>query len=199
MSTVPSQYSGFQNLPENQLGGLSPLQLAATYYMVEGKQVPFFINHDWLRSLNVFCNSGILDPKTVGGNGPVVVKGDDIYTIENASDCGPDEKNRTELVYRGKASNLNISVWQNTGDTVIRGGSAANGAGGPWGTGGVSGPSPDPGNSVGQPEPLVSNIAAEYSTTTTQQSWIEQYAKDPDAFNSEAFKDGWPVSPQGLG
>jgi hypothetical protein len=193
MASIPKQYSSFQNLPDNLLGGLSPLQLAAAYYMIQGQQVPFFVNHDWLRALRVFCDSGIVDPKRVGGTGPVVVKGDDVYTIERAPDCGPDETDRTDLVYRGKINNLPVSVWRSGSDQVVRGGSAANGSGGPWGTGGITGPSPDPGNSVGQPDPIVSNVAATYSISESEQNYVLQLIQ-----NSELIGNNAPINILGI-
>lgn len=193
MADIPSQYSGFLNTPQNQTGGLSPLQLAAMYYMVQGQQVPFFVNHDWLRALRVYCDSGILDPKVVGGSGPVVVDNGNVFTIEAAPDCGPDEKDRTELVFRGNLSSLPITVWQTGPVEVVRGGSTANGAGGPWATGGILGSSPVPGNSVGQPEPQVSNIAATYSISVSQKDLINNFINDPTQFGNTV-----PVNVQGI-
>lgn len=193
MSNILPQYSSFQNPPQNQTGGLSPLQLAAAYYMVQGQQVPFFINHNWLRALRVYCDSGIVDPKVVGGTGAVVVEQNNVYTIETAPDCGPDEKNRTELVFRGTIDTLPIDVWSPGVTDVIRGGSAANGAGGPWGTGGIVGASPVPGNSVGQSDPIVSNVAATYSISVAQQDIIQTYIDNPDQFGNTV-----PVNIQGI-
>jgi hypothetical protein len=186
MASIPKQYSNFQNLPDNLLGGLSPLQLAAAYYMIQGQQVPFFVNHDWLRALRVYCDSGIVNPRQVGGSGPVVVKGDDVYTIERAPDCGPDETERTELVYKGKINNLPVTAWRSGSDLVVRGGSAANGAGGPWATGGITGPSPVPGNSVDQPDPLVSNLAAVYSISQVEQTYLQQVIDNPELVANSA-------------
>lgn len=194
MSNILPQYSGFQNLPQNQTGGLSPLQLAAAYYMIQGQQIPFFVNHDWLRALRVYCDSGIVDPKVVGGTGAVVVEQNNVYTIETAADCGPDEKNRTELVYRGSIDTLPIDVWAPGVTDVIRGGSVANGAGGPWGTGGITGASPVPGNSVGQPDPVVSNVAAEYSINVSEESLINSFFNNPIQFGNTV-----PVNIQGIG
>jgi hypothetical protein len=201
MSTIPKQYQGFLTPPENAQGGLSPLQLAATYYMIEGQQVPFFINHQWLKALNVFCNSGILDPKQVNGQGPVVVKGTinaDVYTIENKPDCGPDEKNRTEEIYRGKIDSFNIPIWRSGPGEVIRGGSAANGTGGPWATGGIVGPSPDPLNSLDQPAPLVSNLSAAYGLPPGANAWVLESINNPVGFNANVFGNNTPVYIQGL-
>ena len=184
MSSIPNQYKGFQNLPDNLIGGLSPLQLAANYYMVQGQQVPFFINHDWLRALRVYCDSGILNPRQVGGTGPVIVKDNTVYTIERAPDCGPNDFDRTELVNRGSIDNISISVWKSGSDQVIRGGSAANGSGGPWGTGGITGPSPVPGNSVDQPTPVVSNVASAYAASSTNDSVTMQIIQNPTFFGN---------------
>lgn len=193
MASIPNQYKGFQNLPTDLLGGLSPLQLAAAYYMIQGQQIPFFVNHDWLRALRVYCDSGIVDPKIVGGTGAVVVENNNVYTIERAPDCGPDEVERTELVYRGPVAALPIDVWQAGLIEVIRGGSAANGAGGPWATGGIVGASPVPGNSVGQPDPTVSNVSSAYGISENKQAVISSYISDPTLYGNTV-----PVNIQGI-
>ena len=198
MSLIPKQYSNFLNKPENLQGGLSPLQLAAIYYMIEGKQIPFFINHAWLKALNVYCNSGILDPKQVGATGPVVVKEDKIYSIETAPDCGPDEKNRTEEMYRGEISSLNVPVWRAGTNTVIRGGSAANGVGGPWGTGGIVSPSPNPGNSTDLPDPVVSNVEAAYAIDPSLENIVYESLVDPVGFAANVTGNNYPINYQGI-
>ena len=167
MATIPSQYRNFQTPPVKELANLSSLQLALLHYMREGQEVPFFINHDWLRALTTFADSGIVRPTTVGGFGPVIVKGNVIYTIEPKPDCGPDDTDRYEEVYRGTITNQS-EYWTGSFDQVIRGGSAADGAGGIWATGGLNGPDTSPGNGENLPPPIYSNSVTEYGAPITQ-------------------------------
>lgn len=67
----------------------SPLELTLIDYLNQGQTLPFFVNTDWLRELQVFSNSGIIDPASIGGNGPIIMIGEDIFTIEPRPDCGP--------------------------------------------------------------------------------------------------------------
>lgn len=166
--SVPSQYRSFQNRPTNQDAGISVLQPALLYYMTQGQQIPFFINKDWLLALKTFCDSGIVNPRQIGGNGPVIVENNQVYTIEPRPNCGPDETDRYENVYRGTISTLqttnNIKYNVAVVPTVVRGGSAANGLGGPWGTGGIDGPDPTPTNSVDH-QSLIGNVNTYYTTS----------------------------------
>jgi hypothetical protein len=164
MST-PIQYQA--NTPTKQDANLSPLQPAISYYMAQGQQTPFFVNHDFLRQLTVFADSGIVTPAKV--NVPagiaVIAEGDDIYVIRGAQDCGADI-NRYEKIYVGKRDDVAPQSWSFTGITV-RGGSAAGGAGGPWGTGGLTSQDPTPNNSVNRQPDIISNLLAAYGSNVS--------------------------------
>lgn len=171
MTVIQQQYRSFLNPPQNQIGNLSPLQVAAAYYMDQGQQIPFFINNDWLVALNIFCNSGIITPRDVNLGDSVdllsIVDQDGaLYLQRRAPDCGPDDVDRYDQIYIGQRQDLFPNSWT-AGGPIVRGGSAANGVGGPWGTGGIDGPSPTPLNGVDRPPPIYSNISTSYASTTT--------------------------------
>lgn len=157
---IPAQF--LNKNPQSSDTTLSSLQLAASYYMVQGQQVPFFVNHDFLRECKTFFDSGIITPLAVGvpDGLSVVAKGDAISVIRRAQDCGVDE-NRYEEVFVGNRGDILPNSWSFTGIT-IRGGSVANGAGGPWGTGGLSSQDPTPNNSVNRQPDIVTNLTAAY-------------------------------------
>jgi hypothetical protein len=50
---------------------------------------------------------------------------------------------------------------------LVRGGSAANGAGGPWGTGGLTSQDPTPNNGVDRQPDIVTNLDATYGTNVS--------------------------------
>jgi hypothetical protein len=166
MSSTPIQYQN--NLPTKKDANLSPLQLAAAYYMDQGQQTPFFINHEFLKELKTFMDSGIITPPAVGvpGGISVVVENNQVYVIRRASDCGPEETDRYEKVSVGPIGTVAPSTWTFNAITV-RGGSAANGAGGPWGTGGLTSQDPTPENSVNREPNIVTNVYATYGATST--------------------------------
>lgn len=166
MATIPSQYQN--NTPNKQDANLSPLQLAAAYFMDQGQQTPFFINHDFLKELKTFADSGIVTPDKVGIPAAlsVIVEDDKVYVIRAASDCGPDGTNRYEKVLVGPKSTVLVNSWQ-FGSSTIRGGSAANGGGGPWGTGGLTSQDPTPNNSVNREPDIVSNVYTTYGVTAS--------------------------------
>lgn len=181
MTVIQQQYRSFLNPPQNQIGNLSPLQVAAAYYMDQGQQIPFFINNEWLVALNIFCNSGILTPQSLGSDvsqsnldrydyssGVLSIIDQDgaLYLQRRAPDCGPDDVDRYDQIYIGQRQDLFPNSWT-AGGPIVRGGSAANGVGGPWGTGGIDGPSPTPLNGVDRPPPIYSNISTSYASTTT--------------------------------
>lgn len=212
---IPSQYKGFQNPPVNEISGLSPLQLALLYYVQQGQQSPFFVNRDWLQALKTFADSGVVDPKVIGGTGPIITRGDDVYTIEPKPDCGPDDTDRYDLLYRGKSSNLfpTDQYWQCSTDQLIRGGSAADGAGGPWATGGIDGPASNPVNGVDRPDPVVANVNLAYSlpadtTNSALYGLMQQQAattlsgyaddKTQNEIQSNLFGNAMPTYVQGI-
>lgn len=168
MATVPAQYQNYlntNNIP--QTGGLSPLQIAAVYYMNEGQQIPFFINQEFLQQVKIFASSGLVTPAEVNLPGLAIVeRNEQIFLQRIAQDCGPDEQpQRTEEVLLGSTASYQSKNWWYSGSAVvIRGGTAATGVGGPWGTGGLAGPSPVPQNAIQPTPPLVSNLDATYGT-----------------------------------
>lgn len=87
---IPRQY--LNNSPQIAIANLSPLQLAAAYYMDQGQQIPFFINQEFLRQMTTFASSGIITPEMISVPGiSVVLQGNDVYVQRRAADCGPDE------------------------------------------------------------------------------------------------------------
>lgn len=214
---IPSQYRNFQTPPVNELANLSPLQLALIHYMRDGQEVPFFINHDWLRALTTFADSGIITPQQVGGFGPVIIDDGNppnVYTIEPKPDCGPDDVDRFENVQITLA--LEEGRWIGSIDQLVRGGSACNGAGGPWATGGLTGPDTSPGNGEDLPPPIYSNAVAQYGIPNANSSvnlYLNQQAsiviagrietngipaKTESEISQELFQNNIPVYLQGL-
>jgi len=163
---IPTQYSN--NNPRIAIANLSPLQLAAAYYMDQGQQIPFFINQEFLRQMTTFASSGIVTPAmlNVTDGIAVVLRGNDVYVQRRAPDCGPEEIDRYEYVYAGTKQDLAPDSWEFDG-ILIRGGSAANGAGGPWGTGGLTSQDPTPNNGVDRQPDIVTNVTATYGTTVS--------------------------------
>jgi len=146
---IPRQY--LNNSPQITIANLSPLQLAAAYYMDQGQQIPFFVNQEFLRQMTTFASSGLITPEMVSVPGiAVVLKGDDVYVQRRAADCGPDETDRYEYVYAGTKQDL-----------------LPNGAGGPWGTGGLTSQDPTPNNGVDRQPDIVTNVTATYGTNVS--------------------------------
>jgi len=212
---IPQQYKGFQTPPVNEISGLSPLQLALLYYVQQGQQSPFFVNRDWLQALKTFADSGVVNSSVIGGSGPIVTRGDDVYTIEPKPDCGPDDTDRYDLMYKGKVSNLfpDNEFWRCSPDQLVRGGSSADGAGGPWATGGIDGPASNPVNGVNRPDPVYANVVSAYAlpTDTTNSAlynYLQQQAlttiADVDANKSfeeiqtDLFGNNRPMYIQGM-
>lgn len=162
--SIPSQY--LNNTYTKQDAGLSPLQLAAAYYMDTGQQIPFFINYDFLRELKVYADSGCINPAALGvpDGLSVVAQGQAVYVLRQAPDCGPDDTNRTELVFVGNINQIPVANAWYFGGTTIRGGSAACGGGGPYGNGGILNATGAPDNALFTTN-LVPN-ANVYNTTT---------------------------------
>lgn len=162
---IPRQY--LNNSPQIAIANLSPLQLAVAYYMDQGQQIPFFINQDFLRQMTTFASSGIITPEMISVPGiSVVLQGNDVYVQRRAADCGPDETDRYEYVYAGTKQDLLPNSWSFDG-ILVRGGSAANGAGGPWGTGGLTSQDPTPNNGVDRQPDIVTNVDAAYGTNVS--------------------------------
>ena len=147
---VPEIYTN--NVPVQNIGGLTPLQLAAANYMMTSTPQPFAINIDFLAEMVVFGSSENItplefDPRT-GLPSPLpplvrditaeayFVRGDDLYIYRPAEDCGPDE-NRFEEVLIGKVRDIAKGTYAYYGRTV-RPGSVGLGGGGDNGSGGDS-------------------------------------------------------------
>ena len=165
--TIPTQFAG--STPAIETGNLSPLQLAAAYYLNQGIDIPFFVNAAFLEQFKIFCNSGQVTPANIAapaGSISVVSRGDNIYVQRTAPDCGPDEIDRYEEIYVGTRNSVVPGSWSFDG-TLVRGGSVAQGAGGPWGTGGLTSQDPTPNNGEDREPDIVSNVFSTYSTSTT--------------------------------
>jgi hypothetical protein len=157
MATVPPIYTN--NVPIQNIGGLTPLQLAAANYMMSSSPQPFSINIDFLTEMLLFGSSENIsplefDPRT-GLPKPFpplirdvtaeayFVRGEDLYIYRPAENCGPDE-NRFEEVLVGKVRDLATGTYAYYG-RIVRSGSVGTGGGGTDGSGGDSGGyNPDP-------------------------------------------------------
>lgn len=160
---VPEIYTN--NVPVQNIGGLTPLQLAAANYMMTSNPQPFAINIDFLAEMVVFGSSENIsplefDPRTGLPKPfpPLVrditaeayfVRGEDLYIYRQAEDCGPDE-DRFEEVLIGKVRDIAKGTYAYYGRTIIRG-SVGTGGGGSDGGGGDSyspgfATAPDPGS-----------------------------------------------------
>ena len=157
MADIPPQY--LNNTYNKEDANLSPLQLAAAYFMDTGKQIPFFINVDFLNQLFGYADSGFVKPRDLGLDGisVVVQNNTDVYLYRDAPDCGPDDLNRSELVFIGNVSSLKIDNAWTFGNALVRGGSLAAGGGGPYGVGSVLTATGAPDNALYQTK-LVSNV-----------------------------------------
>lgn len=146
---TPVQYAVKQ--PIQDLGNLSPLQLALAYYMDLGQQVPFSVNTDFIAALKTYSDSGVVLPSDLNLDAAaVVVDGPFVKIIRRAENCGPNEISRYDSIVVGSKADLLPNAW--TFDTsAVRGGSISNGGGGPWGNGGVESPFPGPNNAVDKP------------------------------------------------
>ena len=173
-STIPNQFAG--TTPNIDKGNLSPLQLAAAYYLNQGIDIPFFINAAFVEQFKIFCTSGQVTPANIAapaGSISVISRGNDIYVQKTAPDCGPDEIDRYEEIYIGTRNSVAPDSWSFDG-TLVRGGSVAQGAGGPWGTGGLTSQDPTPNNGEDRDPDIVSNVFVTYgvSATTTVNNGI---------------------------
>jgi hypothetical protein len=117
------------------------------------------VNNEFVFEMSRYTDSGLISPIEFDvSNLPLppaiapgitgysyVIDGDDkVYLIRRAQDCGPDE-NRLEKVFLGDKNTIAEGTFAYYG-SVVRGGSASVGGGGPWGTGGLETPWPGPGN-----------------------------------------------------
>lgn len=150
MAEPSDVYQGRTPAIEN--GGLNPLQLALANYMAVGNPPPFAVNNAFMETMKGFTDPGQLTPfdidtKTGLPRQPdldyninegiaYIARGEDIYLLRRAQDCGPDE-NRLEEVYLGRRPDVAAGTWAFYGTVV--GGSVSGGAGGDYGGGEISG------------------------------------------------------------
>ena len=160
---TPVQYE--VKRPTLETGGLSPLQLALAYYMDLAQQVPFAVNTDFVTAIKTYSDSGVVLPSDLGLDGTsIVADGPLVKMIRRAENCGPLEIERYEQITIGNRADLLPNAWDH-GVGTIRGGSISAGAGGPWGTGGLTSAFPGPCNAVDRPPNIINgNYFDAYST-----------------------------------
>jgi hypothetical protein len=183
MATVPPIYTN--NIPIQNIGGLTPLQLAAANYMMSGSPQPFGINKDFLTEMVIFGSSENIsplefDPRTGLPNPfpPLIrdvtaeyyfVRGEDLYIYRRAENCGPDE-NRFEEVLVGKVRDVATGTYAYYG-RIIRPGSAATGGGGGDGSGGdggfTPGPAPDTPSGLNDTNTTTGDFSNGYGSTNS--------------------------------
>ena len=139
MAEPSAVYQG--NTPSLESGGLNALQLALANYMARGNPPPFAVNNAFLETMKTFSDPGELSPfdidtrtglprvpdlnYTVSDGIAYIARGEDIYLLRRAQDCGPDE-NRLEEVYLGQRPDVAAGTWAFYG--MIRGGTVAGGS-----------------------------------------------------------------------
>jgi hypothetical protein len=158
MATVPKQY--LTGSPTQEIGNLSPLQLALAYYMDLGNQVPFAVNTEFVYALKTYSDSAVVTPSDLNlenvGNISVIADGPWVKIIRRAENCGPLEIERYDSVIVGSRADLLPKSW--TFDTAtVRGGSLSAGGGGPWGSGGLSSAFPGPCNAIDRPPAIITD------------------------------------------
>lgn len=194
MATVPKQY--LAGSPTQEIGNLSPLQLALAYYMDLGNQVPFAVNTEFINVLKVFSSSGVITPSDLNlenvGNVSVIADGPWVKIIRRAENCGPLEIERYDSVIVGSREELIPDAW--TFDTTtIRGGSVSTGGGGPWGTGGLSSAFPGPCNAIDRPPPIIASYSDyggagfEPEFDTSYGGYVKDGSGNPIAVGSGGF------------
>lgn len=165
MATVPKQY--LAGSPTQEIGNLSPLQLALAYYMDLGNQVPFAVNTEFVYALKTYSDSAVITPSDLNlenvGNISVIADGPWVKIIRRAENCGPLEIERYDSVIVGSRADLLPKAWTFNAATV-RGGSLSAGGGGPWGTGGLSSAFPGPCNAIDRPPAIVTNYDSSYGS-----------------------------------
>lgn len=148
MAEPSAVYQGSTPAIEN--GGLNALQLALANYMAIGNPQPFGVNQTFLETMKTFCDPGELSPfdldtrtglpripdllYNVSEGIAYIARGEDIYLLRRAQDCGPDE-NRLEEVYLGRRPDVAAGTWAFYG--MVKGGTISGGSygdnGGPGG------------------------------------------------------------------
>jgi len=145
MAEPSAVYQG--NTPSLESGGLNALQLALANFMAIGNPPPFAVNDAFMQTMKTFSDSGVLSPFTldpvtglpripdlnysISDGIAYVARGDDMYLLRRAQDCGPDE-NRLEEIYLGRRPDVAEGTWAFYGQVV--GGTVSSGANdGSWG------------------------------------------------------------------
>ena len=139
MAEPSAVYQG--NIPSLESGGLNALQLALANYMATGNPPPFAVNNAFMETMKTFTDPGQLSPfdintstglprvpdlnYTVSDGIAYIARGEDLYLLRRAQDCGPEE-NRLEEVYLGRRPDVAEGTWAFYG--MIKGGSAAGGS-----------------------------------------------------------------------
>ena len=147
MAEPSAVYQG--NTPSLESGGLNALQLALANYMAKGNPPPFAVNNAFMETMKTFSDPGELSPfdidtrtglpripdllYNVSEGIAYVARGEDIYLLRRAQDCGPDE-NRLEEVFLGRRPDVAAGSWAFYG--MIRRGTVS---GGSFGDGEIGG------------------------------------------------------------
>lgn len=199
MATVPKQY--LAGSPTQEIGNLSPLQLALAYYMDLGNQVPFAVNTEFVYALKTYSDSAVVTPSDLDlqnvGNISVIADGPWVKIIRRAENCGPLEIERYDSVIVGSREDLLPKAWTFDAAT-IRGGSLSAGGGGPWGTGGLSSAFPGPCNAIDRPPPIVTNYESDYGSPESKPQsdiYFEGWAPPSDHVGDASF--GAASDPEG--
>ena len=155
------------NVPALTQGGLTSLQLALANYMAIGSPPPFAVNQAFLEIMNTYSDSGVLSPfdldtrtglpripdlkYTTSEGIAYIAKGEDMYLLRRAQDCGPNE-NRFEEVYIGRRPDVAEGTWAFYG-RPIGSGSVSDQTGYGYSDYGPSPPGVTPGGTFGTAPP----------------------------------------------
>ena len=204
---VNAVYQGTE--PTTTFGGLQPLQVALANYMAEANLFgrsydnnPWGINQAFLDEMKTFTDPGTLTPltfdertgiakepdidRTITAGIGFISRGDDIYLLRRALDCGPDE-NRTELVFLGNRFDLAEGSFAFYGSiimgTVAGGAGGSDGGGSPYYNGGPCDPTiTTPGTSC----PVPSNPSYSVGNNPDEDSSF-----DTTGFGPEGTSENW--------
>jgi hypothetical protein len=129
--------------PNIQNGGLDPMTLSVSTELLKNDPAPFGVNPDFLKSLQTYIDSKKLSPLLVyniTGEAKLpdlnteisgyeyTVKGETVYVIRRAADCGDDEFRNEELAL-GTRNDLYPNSFLFYGN-LIPSGTTAQGGGG---------------------------------------------------------------------
>lgn len=106
--------------------GLNPIQLLLANYMAVGNPPPFAVNAAFLDAMKTYSDSGVLSPFELNSRTgfpkipdleyntsqgiAYVARGEDVYLLRRAQDCGPNEY-RLEEVYIGRRPDIAEGTW----------------------------------------------------------------------------------------